>query len=131
MDLLLVESNGTDNTFGAKNTLIASGCKAGVITDCIGRVVKGGVAVRKPLFDGDGSLAHVLFLENILVPDNELNSAALCNERPMKWEVECCVLFRPGRIQGTLDDRGLEALGQDIDGNEAIGRMTRSECYIG
>lgn len=73
----------------------------------IRRVVEKDGLALEPVLDGQGDFAEVVTPEQVLVPDNKLESAHCLSEREKDGKLESGILWRIDGVECSFDIRGL------------------------
>lgn len=76
--------------------------------------------VDEPIIQGHRDFAEVVFLEQILVPNDELDNSDLVGKGEVDGKIERGVLWIVDWIESAFDNRGLLAVIEDGDNHEAV-----------
>jgi hypothetical protein len=82
-------------------------------------MVEGKLPIVEPVLEGKGDFAEVLFLEHILVPDDEFDDAEAIGKGEEDGKVERGVFGGIDRVDGSLGDGGLVAIVEEARDDEA------------
>ena len=82
--------------------------------------------INKPIVKRHGDFAEVFLSEQILVPHDQLDDADLVSEGEVDGKIKRGVLWVVHRVEGPFQDRGLLAVVEDGDDDEACERVSRN-----